>query len=270
MPGLAVYYSQPMSLRLARVRDRLCRRRTQVLDRIGLNSRWFRELSAYYRGLTIQEFWVRYTLGRMEAASLWERKPRTCEADYRSYYAETEYFVLRQMYYHRNECLHVVAASMRAAGREGDFCEYGCGVAPVTAWVRPRFPRWRYTLVDLPSPMLAFARWRFRAVPNVEGLEPGFGSDLPLRKAYDVITCLDVLEHVINPLEVVRHLVEHLKLGGVLHINFENAPGGPNLLESATQRSETISYLNTTLRGILPLDVDGPDVTHALYVRARP
>ncbi len=245
-------------------RDLFCRRRLQVLDRLGLNRGWFRELSAYYKGMAIQEFWVRYTLGRMDAATLWERKPRTSEHDYRSFYAETDYFVLRQMYYHRNDCSHAVAASM---GRAGDFCEYGCGVAPVTAWLRPRFPSWRYTLVDIPSPTLEFARWRFRRFSNVETKEPGFGSDLPLTKAYDVITCLDVLEHVVNPLAVVRHLVDHLKPGGALYLNFLDAPGGENLVESAAQRAETIEFLNRTLEGVIPLRVDGRDECDAQYVK---
>ena len=248
-------------------RDVVCRRRHQVLDRLGLNRGWFRELSAYYRGMTIQEFWVRYTIGRMDAATLWERKPRTSEVDYRSFYAETDYFVLRQMYYHRYDCFHFVAASMRRVGREGDFCEYGCGVAPVTAWIRPRFPAWRYTLVDLPTPMLEFARWRFRGFPNVETKEPGLGADLPLTRAYDVITCFEVLEHVVNPLEVARHLVDHLKPGGALHLDFVDDPGGENLPESAAQRAAAIAYLNRTLQAVTPLRVDGGSEGRGLYVK---
>ena len=249
-------------------RDLLCRRRRQLLDRLGLNRGWFRELSDYHRGMTMQEFWVRYTVGRMDAATLWERKPRMTEADYRSFYGETAYFVLRQMHYHRNSCFHFAAAAMRQAGLEGDFCEYGCGVAPITAWLRRRFPRWRYTLVDLPSPMLEFARWRFRGLSHVETREPGYGSDLPLTRRYDVITCLEVLEHVINPFEVVRHLTEHLKPGGALFINFVDDPGGDeNLTESAAQRAETIEYLNRTLRPVVPLHGSGPDVIHGHYVK---
>ncbi|PYO24178.1 MAG: hypothetical protein DMD88_01610 [Candidatus Rokuibacteriota bacterium] len=250
-------------------RDMLCRQRRRLLDRLGGNRGWLRELSEYYRGLTIQEFWVRYTLGRMDAATLWERKPRSSEADYRSFYAETDYFVLRQMYYHRNDCYHWIARTLRRAGREGDFCEYGCGVAPITAWLRPRFPAWRYTLVDLPTPMLEFARWRFRKFPNVELKEPGFGADLPLRRTYDVITCLDVLEHVVNPLQVVRHVVEHLKPGGTLYVNFIEAPGGENLVESAAQRADTIAFLDRTLEAITPLRVDVHDEVNAQYVRPR-
>ncbi len=246
-------------------RDLLCRRRLQLLDRLGGNRGWLRELSEYYRGLTLQEFWVRYTLGRMEAATLWERKPRTGETDYRSFYAETDYFVLRQMYYHRNDCYHGIATTMRRAGREGDVCEYGCGVAPITAWLRPRFPAWRSTLVDLPTPTLEFARWRLRKFANVEFKEPGFGADLPLSRGYDLITCLDVLEHVVNPLAVTRHLVAHLKPGGTLFVNFVDDAGGENLVESAAERRETLAYLNATLRAVVPLeaDVDGT------YVKPR-
>lgn len=250
-------------------RDHVWRRWHQLLDRVGLNRGWPREMSAYYRQMTIQEFWFPYTIGRMDAATLWEPKSWTGESDYRAFYAETDYFVLRQMFYSRNECYYAVADSMRPAGGTGDFCEYCCGVAPVTAWRRPRFPRWRYTLVDLPTPMLNFARWRFREASNVEAKEPGLAADLPLTRDYDVITCMDVLEHVINPLEVVKHLAEHLKPVGTLHLNFSHAPGGENLLESAAQRAESIRYLDTALRGVVPLRVDAADQVYARYVRPR-
>jgi 2-polyprenyl-3-methyl-5-hydroxy-6-metoxy-1,4-benzoquinol methylase len=202
----------------------------------------------------------------MEAARLWERKPRRTEADYRAFYQESDYWVLRQMYYHRNSCFHWIAAAM--SRREGDFCEYGCGVAPVTAWLRPRRPGWRYTLVDVPSPMLDFARWRFRGADSVEAREPGLGADLPLTRSYDAIACLEVLEHVVNPLEVVRHLAGHLKPGGSLFLNFVDEPGGDeNLVESAAQRAATIEYLDRELRPVAPLRVDGPDVIHGHCVR---
>jgi 2-polyprenyl-3-methyl-5-hydroxy-6-metoxy-1,4-benzoquinol methylase len=198
---------------------------------------------------------------------LWGARPRRGEADYRAFYAETDYFVLRQMHYHRHDSFHGVAAAVRRVGRPGTLCEYGCGVAPVTAFLRPRFPAWRYTLVDLPTPTLEFARWRFREHPNVEFSEPGLGADLPLRGAYDVITCLDVLEHVVNPLQVARHLVDHLKPGGTLFVNFADDAGDENLVEASAERVATIEYIDSALRAVVPLRRDGTEF-EAQYVKA--
>jgi len=67
-------------------RDTVCHRRRQALERIGLNRGWFRELSAYHPGLTLQEFWIEWkqpsygTIGRARG-----------ETDCGSFFAETEY-----------------------------------------------------------------------------------------------------------------------------------------------------------------------------------
>jgi len=248
------------------LRDKLHRRRSQALEKVGLSRGWFRELSDYYRGMTMQEFWVRYTVLRMEAARLWDTKPRSGESDYRSFFGETDYYVLRQMFYHRHSSFHWVAAALRAVGPEGDFCEYGSGVGSVTSWLRPRFPRWRFTLVDLPVPTFDFARWRFHAAGNVEFLEPGFGRELPLRRSYDVITILEVLEHVVNPLEVARHLVAHLKPGGTLFLNFSDDAGRENLVESAAERAAVLAFLHESLEPVVPLH---ESAFYARYVKPR-
>lgn len=221
------------------MRDRICRLRRRFLERIGLNRGWFHELSRYYRGMTQQEFWVRYAILRMEARKLWTSKLRETEAQIRSYYAESDYWVLRQMYYHRHHCFHRIAQAMTT--KTGEFCEYGCGVAPVTAWLWTRFPDWQYTLVDVPSPMLDFARWR---IPRAQILTPGWGDDLPLRKPYDVIICLEVFEHVPNPLAVARHLIDHLGPRGVLLWDFvEDRDGQENLPQSQAERLAVMEFL---------------------------
>ena len=94
------------------------------------------------------------------------------------------------------------------------------------------------------------------------------GRDLVCRRRRQLLVCLAMLEHVANPLEVVRHLAAHLKRGGALFVNFVDEPGGDeNLLESAAERPATIDYLNRELRPIVPLHVDGPDVVRGHYVK---
>jgi len=74
---------------------------------------------------------------------------------------------------------------------------------------------------------------------------------------------------VTRPLEVVRHIVEHLKPGGTFHLNFVHAPGGANLAEAAAQRAEAIKHLEATLQAEVPLHVDVPEELYARYVKPR-
>ena len=238
----------------------------RALGVLKLRRTWLKELSDYYGGLTEAKFWERYARERDNVNSLWGSRPRSREEEYRSFYAETDYFVLRQMYYNQNACYFDVMDALEGKGAPR-ICEYGCGVAPVTAWVIGRVPDGHFTLVDLPTPAFEFARWRFRGRPNVEFLVPGLGDDLPLRNSYDVITCFDVLEHVINPLAVVKHLVCHLKPGGELFVNFVYDPTEENLAESAAQRGTTLALLNETLTARAALDPGSPEGGYGRYVK---
>ena len=78
------------------------------------------------------------------------------------------------------------------------------------------------TLVDVPSEHLNFGSWRLRRRLEAEwdlccwslrvvALEPRIK---PLKERYQGISAIEVLEHLSDPLETVRHLAEHLELGG--------------------------------------------------------
>lgn len=224
--------------------------------------RWFQELARYCHGLTPEEFWVRYTLGRREARTLWDRYPRDPdEAKIRAFYAETDYWLYRQAWVHRRATYYWIARHLRGPR----ICEYGCGIAPVTAWLTRTWP-WRGamapTLVDVPSPTFDFARWR---LPQALALVPGLGPRFPLRVSYDGIVCLDVLEHVPEPLALVRHFVEHLLPGGILAVNFQPGDGGDeNLTSAARQRPAVLAYLGEAMTPIRPIDPVAP-TARAVY-----
>ena len=237
-----------LALRLAEARDRWCRARRRLLHPFDFQRAWFRELARYYRHLSKEEFWLRYHQGRTDAErmvpghSLWQ---------------DTDYFVLRQAYYHRDRCFHLASALLP---RGGVWLEYGCGVAPVSAWLaRHRSDAWG-VLADVPGRTWDFAEWRTprmgprvwcNVLPSVRPLE---GRDLSL------IICSEVLEHVPNPVATAQTLTRALARGGHLLVNFvETPPRGANLEPAQRHRSATLAHFAAQLETIRPVTPHGPD-----------
>lgn len=224
-----------------------------ALGKIGLNRKWLDELREYYGWKDDNQFWKTYYKKRKEASKLWYQKIRKTEKQIRSFYAESDYWVLRQMYIHKNNCFPEIAKFIPKTGNVL-FCEYGCGVASVTAWLIPRFDNLKYSLADINTPTLKFAKWRFRNNKNVEIIKIPL-NNLPFKKKYDFITCFEVLEHVTQPLKIVKHLVDHLKIGGILFVDFiADEADDENLAQSQAQRNKTINFLNKNLKPIWALD----------------
>lgn len=224
-----------------------------LLGKIGGNKSWLKELVEYYKWESENEFYPIYKKKQAEANTLWNTKPRKTEKDIRSFYGETDYWILRQMFHHKNNCFPEIAQIL-PQNKPIWFCEYGAGVAPVTAWLLPRFDNIHFTLVDLDVPALNFAKWRFAKYKNVEFLTVPLNG-LPLTRKYDFITCFEVLEHVTNAFEVVQHLVKNLKTGGTLFLDFiQDEDGDENLPQSQAQRIKSIDFLNNNLEAVWALD----------------
>ncbi len=82
---------------------------------------------------------------------------------------------------------------------------------------------------------------------------------------YDLIICQDVLEHTPNPADIVSSFINHLSDGGVLVIDFMNAPGGENLKQAAEQREAVKRVLKENLIALKP--IDEPRGNNGLYVK---
>jgi len=74
-------------------------------------------------------------------------------------------------------------------------------------------------LADISSPLLAFSKWRF----SHRDL-PGEFFDLKISalptESFDLVTAMDVFEHLANPVEAVEKLADTLKPGGFLFGRF--------------------------------------------------
>lgn len=202
-------------------------------EKWGYPQAWFQELQTYWAQprMELWEFHVRYTLKRMDAEKV--LKPHMTEAEAHTFYTTSDYMMLRNVVHRRHAAWRRVLATMR--GDTGALLEYGCGTAPVSAWLAKRRPSWTYALADLDSPHLRYARWRLGAA-DVQW------------PSYDVVTAIDVFEHLANPITSARQLVRCLKRGGAMHFNIHRNPSANDLdLATEEQLNATARYLESAL-----------------------
>lgn len=204
-------------------RDRWERRIRRLLgDPVNRWRPWFREL-AEFTGLS----WWQYQALRTRPHPVWTGDPVTFYQD--------PYFLLRQAWYRRNESFHTI---LNVMGESGVLLEYGCGIAPVSAWLAPRKSWWRYLLADLESPQLAYGLWRLRQHRARRYLG---------ERMYQVVVALEILEHLPGPLALVKDFYHNLEPGGHLFVNYGDDQGNENLV---VDREATLAFLRQSFRRI--------------------
>ena len=106
--------------------------------------------------------------------------------------------------------------ALQFAQRHGcrSYLDFGAGVgAGGVLFARHGF---EVTLADISSPLLRFSRWRLerRALP-ARYVDLKNGGQLP-GNTFDIITAMDVFEHLVDPVATLEQLWETLKPGGFL------------------------------------------------------
>ena len=204
----------------------------------------------------------------MTFEEIWDSSPRsTAEQIFQFWEDMGAWATFRQVFYHRYSEFSNITKDI---GVNGGFCEYGSGVAPVSNWIVENLtiPA-KLTIVDVPSEHLRFAAWRIQRKIEEKNLpielivrevQP---NRLPLEDVYDVITILEVFEHLHNPLDVVIHLMDHLHPGGYLWENYlEKQPGYADLPQSQAQRRDVFAHLRRCCKQLAGPDADRvPDGT---------
>ena len=182
---------------------------------------------------------------------IWETSEReTPESIHRFYKDMGAWQAFRQVVFRHQHGFGHIAKDVRPGMR---ICEYGAGVAPVSFWLVENLRRMSLdiTIVDVPSEHLTFGAWRLRRLIEEQGTRSTLAAQevqpdgLPLEGLYDLITILEVYEHLHNPLEVTAHLCEHLSPGGLLWENYviHDDAGGPDLEVAQKERPEVFEYL---------------------------
>lgn len=169
---------------------------------------------------------------------LWADRPRTSPAEIAQFYADVgPWFVYRQVVRHRFTSFGFVAKRLSPGMR---VLEFGAGVCPVSWWLLHHGPpHLRVTPVDVPSEHFRFGLDRLRmALPEhhwrmevwsawcYDGRLPTLPTEY-----FTVATCLEVFEHLSDPIGTAQALVRSLKPGGWLFEDFGHHvdSSGPDL-----------------------------------------
>lgn len=236
----------------------------------GIDCRIFDKTIRYYqevKGQTISHAEaLQRALNKERHKQAWLSRDRQNVQDIMAFYQEIDVYPFRQPYVHR---LLPYRWYVRLVDhmRQPSIVEYGCGSAVLTEKLLAAFPQCTYTVADIPSVTLEFVRWKkttYQYPYTILTISPG-KEGIPLTRSYDLIICQDVLEHTPNPLDIVTAFVQHLSPGGVLVMDFINAPGGENLVQAVAQRDAVKSYLQAHL-GVLKA-IDEPCGNDGLYVK---
>ena len=112
--------------------------------------------------------------------------------------------------------LYIYASDLAKRLNVGTYLDYGTGTGSGATFFAQQ--GMTTTVADISSRMLDFAKWRFeRRGLSATYLDLKQGG-LP-KKAFDMITCFHVLQHVEDPVATMRELREALTENGVLIVN---------------------------------------------------
>jgi 2-polyprenyl-3-methyl-5-hydroxy-6-metoxy-1,4-benzoquinol methylase len=104
----------------------------------------------------------------------------------------------------------------KACGWRRSYLDFGSGIG--SSAILFAKAGWDVTLADVSTPLLQFARQRLER----RGLRATY-VDLKTERLpsdrFDVVTCFDVIEHTVKPLDTLRQIRRALKPGGYLVLN---------------------------------------------------
>ncbi len=175
--------------------------------------------------------------------------------------SDTELFELIE--WHATDAIHYRTLILRDVARRRSgrrYLDYGSGIGnDALVFGEAGF---ELTLADISDCLLAFAAWRCRrrgcAVQTVD-----LKRARPPANAFDVAVCFDVLEHIPDPLAVVRSVRESLRDGGLLAIH---APFGADPEHPMHVVHRDVVTPRMRALGMQPIDCEFPPFVRAPQV----
>lgn len=238
----------------------------------GFDYSIFDKTICFYQETREESFTKEQALARAEDKAqhkqAWYKQERVSIEDKLHFYQEVDVYPFRQPYLKRWGGFRWYLDLVKHINNPS-ILEYGCGSAVLTEYLIKKFPKFHYTVADIPGVTLDFVKWKKTKYSfPYKILTIGQGKQgIPIHDKYDLIICQDVLEHTPNPLDIVNAFSEHLSYGGVLIVDFLADQGGENLHEAVVERDVVKKFLKSNL---IPVKaIDEPSGNDGLYVNLQ-
>ena len=162
------------------------------------------DLSEYF-GLTEKEVVSYLKKGRKLNADLWKMSDPKDEEEIRKFYSFTPYYIFSLAFWHMQKYQRDFRGQVVKYAR-GDVLDYGAGIGDLSIDFSKKGLNVRYA--DLKGKSFEFANWLFK--------KHGFDIKMidldkeALTQEYDTVVCVDVIEHVVNPQDLLKDLAAHI------------------------------------------------------------
>ncbi len=198
------------------------------------------------------EFFPRYHLARVNFKKIWNARKRETPEEIEQFYREHDGDILRQAYLSKYDyaykkkilsLFHIVSVS---AALKDNILDYGCGAGVLAHYLSAKGYR-SVDVADIKSRTLDFVTKSFSGcLQNIIAInqidELNLGTD-----RYKVILIIDVLEHTVEPLKIIKKLWTALEIGGILVINFpkETDFSLSHIPQAQAERPAVFEFLQT-------------------------
>ena len=132
--------------------------------------------------------------------------------------------------------------------KNGDkLLEYGCGIAPITYSLKNFSIKsdLQFHIADIRQINSHFARWRLAKDVNFIEIKPYKNPLEDLKEKFDAVFLVTVMEHLPDPLEVVKNIHRSIKKGGYLLFDYILSDGNAqDTIEAVKQRDQVLNFIN--------------------------
>ena len=228
----------------------------EFLTYVGIRHQWYDEFMDFWRTLlhgrplTVTDFHnlrFHYRLKFQETSALDWSSTQQHMANWQRH--KNLYLLFGAIYAHAlnpyRDCSFLARPRMRRV------LEYGCSHAPYYRAWKAYFNHYdvQWTLADVKNISFLFSRYSYRNDAAVEKfvIIDAKNADNPFKHGnehFDAIILTTVLEHVHNPVTVIRSLTQHLRPGGVLVFDYIKSDAhGLDSAQGLSMRETALEYI---------------------------